>query len=109
MKLLSNPLLAVGFLLAAAILIGGCIFIDGENLKAKWEKDEEHTVPLDSGALIQVETHNGQVIVVYNNAAHPSPNVRIVTYNDNIHFTGPDGLSAQADLSTHNGSIRIHD
>ena len=45
------------------------------------------------------------MIVVYNNAANSSPNVRIVTYNDNIHFTGPDGLSAQVDLSTHNGSV----
>lgn len=280
MKPLSKQLLAVGFLLTAAILIGGCIFSDGENLKAKWEKAQDHTVPLASGSLIQVEnhngpivtrgadtrqcrveakiqvraeteaiaqkiaqqtqillqeadhkliikldkpattqkhsisvdytitaphqvslhavshngklqisdlqgdingkthngkvvclqiqgevslethngdidcqeitgpvkvithngtvkvmavnaepaaieatshngeiecrdiwgdlnaeTHNGQVIVVYNHAANSSPNVRAITYNDNIHFTGPPGLSAQVDLSTHNGSV----
>jgi len=62
MKPLSKQLLAIGFLLTAAILIGGCIFIDGANLKAKWEKAEDHTIPLASGTLIQVETHNGAIV-----------------------------------------------
>ncbi len=62
MKPSSKQFLTVSILLTAAILIGGCIYIDGVNLKAKWEKAEDHIVPLASGALIQVETHNGAIV-----------------------------------------------
>jgi hypothetical protein len=63
MKPLVKQFLSVGFFLIAAILIGGCIYIDGANLKAKVEKAEDQTVPLAAGSEVEVETHNGFIVV----------------------------------------------
>jgi DUF4097 and DUF4098 domain-containing protein YvlB len=52
-----------------------------------------------------LKTHNGSVTVVYSPNAAPAYNVSIVTHNGEIEFTAPPNFSAEADISTHRGSI----
>jgi len=54
----------------------------------------------------QLKTHNGSVKVRYSQAAPPTCDISIVTYNGQIEFAAPANLSAAVEASTHNGSIR---
>jgi len=55
---------------------------------------------------VKLRTHNGSVRAFYSEYAPPVCNVSIVTHNGGVHFTAPQNFSAEADVSTHNGSIQ---
>lgn len=55
---------------------------------------------------VKLRTHNGGVRAFYSESAPPVCNVSIVTHNGGVHFTAPQNFSAEADVSTHNGSIQ---
>ena len=55
---------------------------------------------------MKLRTRNGSVRAFYSESAPPVCNVSIVTHNGGVHFTAPQNFSAEADVSTHNGSIQ---
>jgi DUF4097 and DUF4098 domain-containing protein YvlB len=55
---------------------------------------------------VKLRTRNGSVRAFYSESAPPVCNVSIVTRNGNVHFTAPPNFSAEADVSTHDGSIQ---
>ena len=55
---------------------------------------------------IKLRTRNGNVRAFYSESAPPVCNVSIVTRNGELHFTAPPNFSAEADVSTRNGSIQ---
>jgi hypothetical protein len=53
----------------------------------------------------QIRTHNGRVEVSCSETASPICDVSIISHNGSIYFASPPDLSAEADISTHNGRI----
>jgi hypothetical protein len=53
-----------------------------------------------------LKTHNGSVKLCYSKTAPAACNISAVTHNGGIDFTSGPNLSAEIDVSTHNGSIK---
>jgi DUF4097 and DUF4098 domain-containing protein YvlB len=55
---------------------------------------------------MELRTHNGGIKATCSKFASPVCDVSIVTHNGGIDFTAPPNLSAEIDVSTHNGLIK---
>jgi hypothetical protein len=53
----------------------------------------------------QIRTHNGRIEVSCSKTASPVCDISLISHNGNIYFVSPPNLSAEADISTHNGKI----
>ncbi len=54
---------------------------------------------------LKATTHNGSVNIVCSQTAPAALHAEVITYNGSIDFVAPPGLSAKAQISTHNGSV----
>jgi hypothetical protein len=54
----------------------------------------------------QIRTHNGRVEVSCSETASPICDISLISHNGSIYFVSPPNLSAEVDISTHNGKIR---
>lgn len=55
---------------------------------------------------VQIRTYNGRVEVSCSETASPVCDISMVSHNGSIYFVSPPNLSAEADISTHNGAIK---
>jgi hypothetical protein len=60
----------------------------------------------DISSNTQMRTHNGRIEASCSETASPICNISIISHNGNIYFVSPPNLSAEADISTHNGTIK---
>jgi hypothetical protein len=54
----------------------------------------------------QIRTHNGRIEVYCSETASPICDISLISHNGSIYFVSPPNLSAEADISTHNGTIK---